>query len=105
MLATTPRFAASFFVSVAACAGSYCPAVAVTLSRMIVSNLYPAIPPLAFCSSMARSAPSLISSAFSASAPVSEGDPNEERLGLGQVLRQPAKRDQGHGQAETQHQP
>jgi hypothetical protein len=39
MLATTPTFATSFFVFVAAWAGSYCPAVAVPLSRMIASSL------------------------------------------------------------------
>src|SRR5215469_2360081 len=47
MFATTPTFATSFLVFVAACAGSYWPAVAVPLSRMIHSSLYPATPPLA----------------------------------------------------------
>src|SRR5579884_3531024 len=53
MLATTPRLATSFRALTAACAGSYWPAVAVPLSKMMGSIRYPATPPLALASSLA----------------------------------------------------
>src|SRR5438270_13844783 len=68
-LATTLGLATSFLVLVAACAGSYWPAVAVPLSSVIVSILYPATPPFSLASSIAIWKPFLISTAPCASAP------------------------------------
>src|SRR5258708_12993418 len=45
ILATTAVLATNFLVLVAACAGSYWPAVALPLSTTMASTFYPALPP------------------------------------------------------------
>src|SRR5580704_8500632 len=71
MAATTLGSETNLRALIAACAGSYWPAVVVPSSSTITSMWYPATPPAALASSTAIIAPFLMRTAFSASDPVS----------------------------------